>query len=238
VYTCIWKRALFIYKRTIIYVYIYIYIFIYKYTYIYVYIYIYISLYFYLPHSPSHSLSLSLPISLSHAHTQANTHSLSFSLSHTHTCACAFFLSRILSFTLSAALLILLYWPLLTYTYTLQFSCDIFRATGAIWSIYHPIYPSMGWLRLVGSLKCWVSFAKEPHKRDDILQKRPIILRSLLIVATPYLSIVLISFHTYLWKSLLTYSYVVFCTSQVPDGSDLLHPSFPLKRSNVTHVNE
>jgi len=28
--------------------------------------------------------------------------------------------------------------------------------------------------------------AKEPYKRDDILQKRPIILRSLLIVATPY----------------------------------------------------
>jgi len=44
----------------------------------------------------------------------------------------------------------------------------------------------MGWLRLVGFLKWWVSFAKEPHKRDHILQKRPIILRSLLIVATPY----------------------------------------------------
>jgi len=27
---------------------------------------------------------------------------------------------------------------------------------------------------------------KEPYKRDYILQKRPIILRSLLIVATPY----------------------------------------------------
>ena len=43
----------------------------------------------------------------------------------------------------------------------------------------------MGWLRLVGSLKLQFSFAKEPCKRDDILQKRPIILRSLLIVATP-----------------------------------------------------
>jgi len=30
----------------------------------------------------------------------------------------------------------------------------------------------MGWLRLVGSLKLQVSFAKEPYKRDDILQKR------------------------------------------------------------------
>jgi len=29
--------------------------------------------------------------------------------------------------------------------------------------------------------------AKEPYKRDDILQKRPILLRSLLIIATPYL---------------------------------------------------
>ena len=34
-----------------------------------------------------------------------------------------------------------------------------------------------------------VSFAKEPYKRDDILQKRPVILRSLLIVATPYVSV-------------------------------------------------
>jgi len=30
-------------------------------------------------------------------------------------------------------------------------------------------------------------FAKEPFKRDNILNKRPIILRSLLIVATPYM---------------------------------------------------
>ena len=35
-------------------------------------------------------------------------------------------------------------------------------------------------------LKISVSFAKEPYKRDDILQKRPIISRSLLIVATSY----------------------------------------------------
>jgi len=44
---------------------------------------------------------------------------------------------------------------------------------------------STGWLRLVGSLKVKVSLAKEPYKRDDTLQKRPIIWRSLLIVATP-----------------------------------------------------
>jgi len=44
---------------------------------------------------------------------------------------------------------------------------------------------TVGWLRLVGSLKLYVSFAKEPCGRDYILQKRPIIL-SLLIVAAPY----------------------------------------------------
>jgi len=45
---------------------------------------------------------------------------------------------------------------------------------------------TMGWLRLVGFLKLQVFFAEEPYKKDDILQKRPVILRSLLIVATPY----------------------------------------------------
>jgi len=44
----------------------------------------------------------------------------------------------------------------------------------------------MGWLRLVGSIKLYVSFAKEPYKRDDILQKRPVILSILLTVAAPY----------------------------------------------------
>jgi len=43
----------------------------------------------------------------------------------------------------------------------------------------------MGWLWLVGSMKLYVSFSKEPYKRDNILQKRPTILGSLLIVATP-----------------------------------------------------
>jgi len=36
------------------------------------------------------------------------------------------------------------------------------------------------------SLKLQVSFAKEPYKRDYILQKRPIISRSLLMVAIAY----------------------------------------------------
>jgi len=44
-----------------------------------------------------------------------------------------------------------------------------------------------GWLRLVGSIKLHVSFAKEPCKRDHILQKRTIDLSILLTVATPYM---------------------------------------------------
>jgi len=58
-------------------------------------------------------------------------------------------------------------------------------------TLQHPanslsIHTAMGWLPLVDSLKLQVSFAKEPNKRDDILQKRPVILWNLLIVATPY----------------------------------------------------
>jgi len=45
-------------------------------------------------------------------------------------------------------------------------------------------HANMGWLRLVSPLKLQVSFAKEPYKRDDILQKRPIILRRLRMVGT------------------------------------------------------
>ena len=44
----------------------------------------------------------------------------------------------------------------------------------------------MGWLRLVGSLKLQVSFAEYRRFCRPLLQRRPIILRSLLIVATPY----------------------------------------------------
>jgi len=46
----------------------------------------------------------------------------------------------------------------------------------------------MGWLRLVGSLKFYVSFAEYGLFYRVLLQKRSIILRSLLIVATPYVN--------------------------------------------------
>jgi len=44
----------------------------------------------------------------------------------------------------------------------------------------------MGWLRLIGSFKLQVSFAEYRLFYRSLLQKRTIILRSLLIVATPY----------------------------------------------------
>jgi len=44
----------------------------------------------------------------------------------------------------------------------------------------------MGRLRLVGPIKLYISFAKEPYIRENILQKRPTILSSLLTVATPH----------------------------------------------------
>jgi len=58
------------------------------------------------------------------------------------------------------------------------------------WLIFHDqvdTHLCMQWLRLVGFSKLQVSFAKEPYKKDNILQKRRIILRSLLTVATPYI---------------------------------------------------
>jgi len=56
-----------------------------------------------------------------------------------------------------------------------------------LWMCHECVYVcvTMGWLRLVGSLKLQVSFAKEPYKRDDILPKRFMNLSILLTVATP-----------------------------------------------------
>jgi len=52
----------------------------------------------------------------------------------------------------------------------------------------HYMFYTMGWLRLLGSIKWYVSSAKERYKRENILQKRPIIWSILLTVATPYAS--------------------------------------------------
>jgi len=62
-----------------------------------------------------------------------------------------------------------------TYVHTRTSACSVRART------------HMRWLRLEGPLELKVSFAKEPYKRDSILQKKTVILRSLLIVATPYI---------------------------------------------------
>jgi len=60
-----------------------------------------------------------------------------------------------------------------------------------VWVCVTPVTraAAMEGLRLVGSLKIEDSFAKEPHQTDCILQKRPIIWRSLRIIATPWCGI-------------------------------------------------
>ena len=73
------------------------------------------------------------------------------------------------------------------------------------------VYLSMGWLHGVGSVKLYVSFAKEPYERDDILQKRPIILRSLLIVASPYQTVCVWT-HTYTHTHTHTYTHQIACS--------------------------
>ena len=64
----------------------------------------------------------------------------------------------------------------------------------------------MRWLRFVGSLKLYVSFVKRPYKRDYILQKRHLMLRSLLIAATPYDTYMS---DTHIYKSDMTYVLVI-----------------------------
>jgi len=53
-------------------------------------------------------------------------------------------------------------------------------------SLFHRNMHTIGWLRLVGSLKLLASFAEYRLFYRALLQKRPVILRSVLIVATPY----------------------------------------------------
>ena len=69
----------------------------------------------------------------------------------------------------------------MTHLFLWQCSWLIYIFTVSAWLVH------MGWLRLVGSLKLSVSSTEYSLFCRALLQKRPIILRSLLIVATPYL---------------------------------------------------
>ena len=69
---------------------------------------------------------------------------------------------------------------------------------------------SMGWLHAVGSLKLQVSLQNIVSFIGLFLQKSPIILRSLLIVATPYsCSLCLTAFH--IWRDIFRISYFSSC---------------------------
>ena len=66
---------------------------------------------------------------------------------------------------------------------------------------------AIGWLRLVGSLKISVSFAEYSLFYRALLQKRPVFLGSLLVVATPYcLPTHLLTFEAHSDDLLLIYS--------------------------------
>ena len=84
---------------------------------------------------------------------------------------------------------------------------------------------TMRWLYLVGSIKLWVSFAKEPYKRDHILQKRPISLSMLLTVATPYDQLIEVRA---LWS---THVYLNLCVTQLNQKES----SDSFKMNHVTH---
>ena len=66
-----------------------------------------------------------------------------------------------------------------------------------------------------GSFRLKVSFAKEPYNRDYILQKRPMIWRNLLIVATPYpIEYVKIWIYIYIYVWIYAHVYVNKCVHE------------------------
>ena len=81
-------------------------------------------------------------------------------------------------------------------------------------------------------MKLQVSFAKEPYKRDNILQKRPIILRSLLIVATPY-SIRCVKWSHYMCG--MTHSYEYMTPPYVTNTHTHTHTQTQTQTQTHTH---
>jgi len=92
---------------------------------------------------------------------------------------------------------------------------------------------------LIGSLKLYVSFAKEPYKRDYILQKSPMILRSLLIIATPYETWRIIHIWSQYSGMVHTYMYhiiVLLCRIWSLLGGSFVKETYSLKeRTNRSH---
>jgi len=76
----------------------------------------------------------------------------------------------------------------ISFTFAIYMWCVCHLPDTRMWYLCNsPVYGIyvMVFMSTFCRVTCRVSFAKEPYKRDDILQKRPIILRSLLIEATP-----------------------------------------------------
>jgi len=91
----------------------------------------------------------------------------------------------------------LILFSILTYQDLLICATKLFHRSDALLRIYvmthsevcHPSsspFPPMGWQRWLDSLNLQTSFAEYSLFYRSLLQKRPIILRSLLIEATPY----------------------------------------------------
>ena len=88
-----------------------------------------------------------------------------------------------------------------------------------------------GWLRLVGSLKLQVSFAEYRLFYRALLQKRPVILTSLLIVATPYTN--------FFWLIVALLSRVTGLFSKCQDSFETLRDShIPLLTHFTTVIHD
>jgi len=72
----------------------------------------------------------------------------------------------------------------------------------------------MGWLQLVGSFKLKVSFAKEPYKRDYILQKRPIIYTAQSKHPKQVTRDLYMSEETYIYQTLILHRFLMTKLSQ------------------------
>jgi len=146
--------------------------------YIYVYVYVYVCV-------PVHDTPEEMQENVSHTYAQTHTHMLcSFSLHFSCICICVYLCTwharRNARKYLSHA-------HTNTHTHALFVFPPLFQSNTILCILWFNwrAQAGMGWLRLVGSLKLQVSFAENRLFYRALLQKRPIILRSLLIVATP-----------------------------------------------------
>jgi len=114
--------------------------------------------------------------------------------------------------------------------------------TGAASRLHQPHH--MGWLRLVGSLKLQVSFVEYRLFYRALLQKRPIIWKSQLIVATSYawvMSYVWISHVTHMDESCHPYECVLYMNESCHTKEWVLSHiwmSHIIHMSGVTHMDE